>query len=53
MNKYQIVLFTSKGKVTEIYNNDPQAKDFISLDAFTEQMKEKHGTFIMLSSNPI
>lgn len=53
MRKYEIILFTSAGKVTELYNNDPQADDFISLEQFEQQMKDKHGTFVMLSSNPI
>jgi hypothetical protein len=45
--KYEIKLLTPQGPKTEIYT------DTQDLTEFNKQMIDKHGQFIMLSSNPI
>lgn len=45
--KYEIKLLTPRGPVTEIYTDTQELKEF------EQQMINKHGQFIMLSSNPI
>lgn len=45
--KYEIKLLTPRGPVTEIYTDTQELKEF------EQQMIDKHGQFIMLSSNPI
>jgi hypothetical protein len=47
MKTYKIVLFTQSGSKTEIYI------DKESLESFENRMKEKHGTFIMQSSEEL
>lgn len=45
--KYEIVILTRKGPVKEIYTDTQDLKEF------EQEMVNKHGEFIMLSSNPI
>jgi hypothetical protein len=45
--KYEIKLLTPRGPVTEIYTDTQDLKEF------EQQMIDKYGQFIMLSSNPI
>lgn len=45
--KYEIKLLTPRGPVKEIYTDTQDLKEF------EQQMIDKYGQFIMLSSNPI
>lgn len=51
--KYEIKLLTPRGPVTEIYTDDINSDNFQTIAEFELEMKNKHGDFIMLSSNPI
>lgn len=45
--KYSIKLLTRSGQVTEVYTDTQDLKEF------EQQMFNKYGTFVMLSSNKI